>query len=392
MSVFRLPPSYALRNLLRRPLRSLATIFGIAVVLFAVVLMLALARGLDRRIGISGEPRNVLVLNRTGQNLMMSAISEDELVHLAQLPGLALDAYGRPAVSPETMHMATVRWPGLAAERRSPVVYVRGITPMAWEVHKSVCLVRGRLPEKGDELVVGTTTHVKLGAPAEALEPGGALMFEGRTWKIVGVFEAAGSLVESEVWMDARTLHDALRRRTYTFAVARLSDEAAMPQALAQFSRTGALERFFKGWSEREYYSEFGAALAWVRALALAMVGILIAAGALMGANTMYTAVLNRVREIATCRVLGYSNGDILASFVSESLVLALAGGLAGTAAGLVLNGLPLNLSYGAFYLVVDAAVMAMALGLAALIGVAGGALPVLRALRLTHVEGLRHA
>ncbi|MBM4143364.1 MAG: FtsX-like permease family protein [Lentisphaerae bacterium] len=390
--MLKLPARYALRNLRRRFRHSLMTVSGVAVIVFASVLMLSLNRGLERRVRASGEEANILLISRQGQNIMFSSITADELVQLSSLPDVALGAFGEPLVSAEVMHMATVECldaeSGAAA--RAPV-YVRGITPIAYEVHRALRIVEGRIPEQEDEILAGGTAHVKLGVPAEALAPGRVVRFEDTDWTVSGRFEAGGSLAESEIWIGADTLKDLLRRRSDTFAVVRMSDAAAVAAAMPRFQQTGALERFFKGWPERDYYVEFGSALSWVLWMSLLMVLAIAAAGALIGANTMYTAVLNRMREIATYRVLGFTTGDVLMSFVIESVALALAGGVVGVAAGAALNRLPISLSYGAFFLVADAAVLGAGLGLSLLIGLAGGLFPALKGLRLTVIEGLRH-
>ena len=388
--MFNLPIPYALRNLARRPWHSFMTVAGVGVIVFAAAVMLSLNRGLNRRIGASGEDQNIRVISRAGQNIMFSSITEDELVHLSSIPGIALDAFGLPLVSPEIMHMSIVEGVGEDGPSRAPV-YLRGVTPTAYEVHRSIQIVEGRLPEEENEILVGKTSHIKIGLPEEALATGRTLRFENEDWIISGRFEASGSLVESEIWIDNDTLKRVLRRTSDTFAVIGMSDQAAVEGATALFSKTGALERYFKGWPETEYYREFGAALSWVLLLSLMMVVIISLAGALIGANTMYTAVMNRMREIATYRVLGFGKGDILVSFLTESVVLALAGGVLGVACGAGINGLPLKLSYGAFYLVADATVLGSGLALALVIGFVGGLFPALKGLGMTVMDGLRH-
>jgi ABC-type lipoprotein release transport system permease subunit len=389
--VLRLPPSYALRNLRRRPWHSILTVAGIGVVVFASCLMLALVRGLSGRIDVAGETQNVLAISRAGQNIMFSSIPEDELVDLGSLPGIARDDLGNPLVSAETMHMSMVECETASGTRRAPL-YLRGVGPRAYGVHRCMAVSQGRLPEAEEEILAGATAYIKLGVPREALLPGRKVSFENHTWTVCGVFEAGGSLIESEIWMQEPVLLNLLRRRTHTFAVVRFPDEAAVRAAVEKFHQTGAVERFFKGWSEREYYRQFGAVLAWVQWLAVFMVAVITLGGALIGANTMYTAVVSRIPEIATYRVLGFDTADILATFVIESAALALLGGGAGVASAFALNGLPLSLSHGAFFLVVDPLVALCGLGLALAIGVLGGFFPALRGVRMTCLEGLRHA
>jgi ABC-type lipoprotein release transport system permease subunit len=389
--MLRLPIAYSLRNLKRRPWHSLATALGVGIVVFASVLMLSLTRGLSLRVAVTGEEQNVLVISRAGQNIMFSSITEDELVNLSSLPGVALDSDGDPLVSPEVVHMATMEGSDGDRTVRAPI-FVRGVTPAAYEVHKCLTIREGELPFAPDDILVGCTAHVKLGLPAGALKPGGTLRFDDRNWRIAGIFQAGGSLVESEIWMDTTELQRLLRRRTHTVAVVRMADAAAARAAMPRFERTGALERYFKGWTERDYYQEFGSVLSWVLWLCAIMVAVITVAGTLIGANTMYTAVMNRMREMATYRVLGFSRLDILASFVVESTVLALVGALGGTAAGLLVNGIPLKLSYGAFFLVADGIVLGAGLLLGLVIGLIGGIIPAIRGLRIGIVEGLKHA
>jgi putative ABC transport system permease protein len=386
--VLKLPLAYSLRNVRRRPWHSLMTVAGVAVVVFASVLMLSLMRGLSHRVGISGETGNILVISRQGQNLMFSSITDDELVTLDTLPDIAVDQHGMALVSPETMHMSMVH---LSADSEARVpVYIRGVKPVAYDVHKSISVMEGRLPEEENEVLVGKTTHIKMGIEAEKLKPGNSIFFEGEEWVIAGRFEAGGSLVESELWMDGIALNRILRRTTESFAVVRMKNEQAVANGLKEFDKTGALERYYKGWSERGYYDEFGSVLSWVLWLSIVMVITISVAGSLIGANTMYTAVMSRMKEIATYRVLGFSRSDVLASFLSESIVLSMAGGILGVVAGGIVNGLPFNMSYGAFYLVVDSVVVSIGLGLSLVVGVIGCLMPIWKGLQIAVVEGLK--
>lgn len=384
-----LPLQYSLRNLMRRPWRSAVTAAGIGIVVFASGFMLSLNRGLSHRINATGEPGNILAISRAGQNIMFSSIPDSELVVLSTLQGIGRDSFGAPFVSPEIMHMSMVEC-GVEGGTVTAPVYLRGVSAMAYDVHKSVVLAEGRLPEAQHEILVGKSTHAKLGVPRDALNVGSSIRFEGRDWTVSGIFEAGGSLIESEIWIDVNALKDLLRRQTFTFVVVRMENDEAARAAMPAFSTTGGIERYFKGWPEKDYYREFGNALAWIFWLSLLMVVIITAAGALIGTNTMYTAVMNRMREIATHRVLGFGRSDITVSLLTESVILAVSGGVVGMAATLLVNGIPLKLSYGAFYLVADWPVLAAGFGLSLFIGLVGGLVPIIRGLRMSLVEGLK--
>ncbi len=71
-----------------------------------------------------------------------------------------------------------------------------------------------------------------------------------------------------------------------------------------------------------------------------AFVAIVMGIGAIFGAmNTMYAIVSQRTREIGTLRALGFSRFSILLSFVMESVLLALVGGVLGCLVALPMNG-----------------------------------------------------
>jgi putative ABC transport system permease protein len=367
------------------------TVAGIAVVVLASVVMLSLSRGLQLRLDVSGEAANILMISRRGQNVLFSAIEADELVQVSSMPGLAKGADGAPLISPELMQVSFVKVDNPAGSGYAPV-NIRGVGPNAWEVHRSVKLRSGRLPEDAFDLLVGRLAHIKLGVPAAALQPGKTVRFEGHEWTLCGVFEAGGGLSESELWVQASDLMTVLRRQTHSLVVCRFETPALAQEATALFRQTGAIERAFKGWGEKQYYQEYYAeSLAWIFWLSLAMVAATAGAGALIGVNTMYTAITDRIDEIATLRVLGFRRRHIAASLLVESVALALVGGLVGAAAGYGVQGVPLRLSQGAFYLTVDGVVLAGAATLTLVIGVVGAILPTIRPLRLSIIEGLRY-
>jgi putative ABC transport system permease protein len=380
--MLRLPASHALRNLWRRPVASLLTAAGIAAVVFAATIIAALARGVEVRLEATGDPRNLLMISRKGQGTIFSSIEPDELVNLGQLPGLANGPDGLPLISPELHHVTLAR-PG---ERESPV-HVRGVETVAYDVHPSVRVIAGRLPERPFEVLAGTTAHVRFGVAS--LPPGSTVSFENQEWEVVGCFSDGGGLHEGELWVRAGDLLTSLRRRTYSLVVARMVSQPAAATALGQFSTPGPIERSFKGWIESAHYREALGGLSWLFWVARLMLAAVLVAGALICVNTMLTAVGRRLRELATQRVLGFTRADLASGLVIEALCLALLGGAAGLAAGYGIGGWSLALNQNAFFLTVDGVVAGTALTLAATIGACGAVASCWRALRLPIVLGL---
>ena len=150
--------------------------------------------------------------------------------------------------------------------------------------------------------------------------------------------------------------------------------------------------------TEADYYREQSEVANQVRSLGMLVAGIM-AFGAIFAAmNTMYAAVSSRTAEIATLRAMGFRPRAILTSFLTESLVLALAAGIVG-----VLLAMPINLFSTSFNAGLTAAtvefdfrvtftIVVEALLFAATMGVAGGWLPARRAMRMSVAAAMRRA
>ena len=385
-----LPLAYSLRNVARRPWRTGMTIVGVAVVVFAAVLMIALSRGLARRVDATGEENNLLLISRKGQNVMFSKVMPDEVVDLTSMPNLAHSDSGTPLISPELMHVSDVTVDA-ASGRKSAPISIRGVEPMAWDVHRSVTVVSGHRPQESFELMVGVMAHVKMGVRPRELISGRTVRFEGRDWTICGTFAAESSLLESEFWVRQEDLLTVMRRRAHSFVVARFKTPADVQAATALFSKSGAIEKHFKGWPERQYYRQFTDVFRWVYWLSVLMVITVTAAGALIGINTMYTAIISRMDEIATLRILGFGKLDITLAILTESAVICLLGATLAAAAGRLIHNVPMTLTQGVFNLSVDGVAIAAALAVGLLIGVLGALIPAIKGLRLSIVEALRY-
>jgi len=127
------------------------------------------------------------------------------------------------------------------------------------------------------------------------------------------------------------------------------------------------------------------------------LIAVLLTFGAMFAAaNTMFAAVKSRTREIGTMRALGFSQWDILFSFMGESLLLCTLGGILGLLAILPLNLLTIETSNFSTFASVSITfrfgwlVAAVALSMTVAMGVFGGMFPALRAVRLEVISALR--
>ncbi len=384
--MLRLPLKYNLRSLTQRPQRSLLTLLGVCLSVFLAVMMLALTRGLAAALVATGEPLNVLVLSKGAESVEFSALDPAAL-NVLQASALLRQQDGQPLASPEVNINSLVSVPAIPGHA-APVL-IRGVRPqVALAVHAQVSVVEGRLPDRGYELAVGPLVATRLGVRDSDLALGGNLDFEGTSWTIVGKLGAPGTAFESEIWTQADDLLVASKRDDLSAIVLAAADMQARDELLIELQTrtdvrtTPAIES--------EYYAATANQAKPVQFVALLMTVLLICGGLMSGMNTMFNSVMGRVREMAVLLVLGYRRSAVLASFVLESVVLSLAGGMLGCLGGLGLSGVPMKFSMGAFRFVVDEKVLAAGLAMAVVIGVFGAGLPVLRVARLKTVDGLK--
>jgi putative ABC transport system permease protein len=402
-----LPFRYNYRNLFRRKLRSALTTLGIALVIAIAVIMLAYGRGMLYAVRNNGDSENVMVLSRRATDRAFSSLKKGEFEilsgilerHVAWHPPLdsaRTDADPIPVdlIAPYVQHASLVRIEGVEGGRygERKLGMIQGVDPdRAFHMHRRFRLLAGRPFTSEDEKVamVGSLVWARLGVNRDDLGVGKVLHFNGAAWPIVGVFDTGGSSADGEIWVPIEELMTVLNRPDYSYVVVKAETDAGREAVLQLVNRSDQTE--LRAVSEADYYRGFAETFRTFALIAGAMALIITVGGILVGMNTMYTAVAGRVREIGMLQVLGFSKRAVVFSFVLESLILALLGGVIGSGLGRLVNGVPMKVTMGVFLFRVDALVLGVALGLTVFIGVVGALVPAWRAVRLRMVEAMRY-
>ena len=386
-----LPLAYNIRNVRQRWRVTLLAIGGIALVVAVFIVLIALSTGLRLALRDTGHPDNAIVVQRGSQQELTSGIGLDDVSFMSVDGRVARDPSGRPLASPELVVAATLP---RKADGTLSNVQVRGVGDAAFAVRGGIRMVEGRRFTPGlPEVIVGARVRERY----RGMDIGSTFRLKQRDWTVVGVFEAAGGSFESEVWGDVDVMAAAFNRRGgYQSLTLRLADRAQVASLASDFEKNPRLQVTVK--PERAYYEEqagpVGAALLFLALFVSTVMGI----GAVFGAmNTMYAVVAQRTREIATLRALGFSRASILASFLLESVVIALVAGVVGCLLALPANGLTAatgNVTFSelAFAFRITPPAIAAGLAFALVMGVLGGVLPALRAARLPITRALREA
>jgi hypothetical protein len=461
LAIGKVPLGYNMRNLAVRWKTTLVTALAFTLVVGLFTVMMAFVTGMDRLTEGSGIPGNVITLSDGSTDEAQSSLSAEYSVQV--LPQdikkeVVQDARGRYLSSREIY--AIVNQPIKNAPiggRQRRFLQIRGLEDpyIAATVHKmelypggkwfpsggfqrrsrtgaekalladatwgastvglgasllgtgslstTAALLSGDPPgvETLYEVVVGEGAARDLGADESKslLEVGDVFDIGPVRAVVVGIMKSDGTTFSSEVWARSNWVGERFNKRNnFSSIVSRTRDAAAARRAseLVKKHKEGAATAM----PETEYYSKLTATNMQFR-IAVIFIAIVMAVGGVLGVmNTMFAAISQRTKDIGVLRVLGFKRGQILVSFLLESLVIALVGGLIGCGIGSLFNGVSASstLSSGPggggksvmLRLVVDGDTLAIGLLFTLIMGTLGGLMPSLSAMRLRPLESLR--
>ena len=385
----KIPFSYTLRNLWARKLTTLLTAGGMALVVFVFATVLMLEEGLRKTLVDTGSYDNVVVIRRSAQTEVQSAIDRVQASLIESQPEVAFGADGERMVSKETVVLVNLN----KRDSEKPTnVMIRGVAPRGLALRPQVRIVEGRMFKPGaSEIVAGRNAAERF----KGAGIGETLWFGQREWRVVGTFDAAKSGFDSEIWGDADQLMQAFRRPVYSALVFKLTDPANFDVLKARLESDQRLTVEAK--RETAFYADQSEVLAtFIRYLGLTL-SIIFSVGAVIGAMiTMYASVASRTAEIGTLRALGFRERSVLAAFMLEAMLLGLVGGGVGLFLASFMQLFTIStmnwqsFSELAFSFTLTPAIMVKTLVFSLAMGVAGGFLPAMRAARLPIVDSLR--
>jgi putative ABC transport system permease protein len=383
-----IPLSYNFRNLVVRKTTTLMTAAGIAMTVAVLLAVLALVAGLQSAFDSTGDPLHVLVMRKGGNSELTSLLTQQQFQIIKIFPGIAAGHDDQPLASLEIV--SVINLPN-ADNPNGMNITLRGLSTRGIEMRR-LKLTAGRWFQPGQrEVTVGKATAKRY--PNAQL--GKELRFGKGLWTVVGIMDSGGGAVDSEIFGDgAQVASDFNRPDTYSSALLQATDEvtaAALKKSLEDDRRLNVTVM-----SEKEYYQAQTISARPVKFLGI-FVCIIMAIGSCFAAmNTMYAAVARRAKEVGTLRILGFTRGSITLSFLIESLLLSLLGGLLACVITLPLNGVTTGMgnfvtfSETSFNFRVGPEVMAIGIVFSLILGALGGFLPARHAAKKEILTALR--
>ncbi len=383
-----IPLKYNLRHLVARWKTTLVAGMTFALVVATFIIVMSLARGVEQALTTTGNPLNVIVMRPGVQSEGQSQVSLQTYQTVRNFAGIATDESNQPLAAPEVITL--VNKPR-AKDGKPSNIQIRGVHPQSFKLRAMVKLVEGRMFTPGlREILVSR----KVSERFADLKLGSRPKLGKGVWTVVGVFDAEGTAYDSEIWTDYQELMQEFDRTEYNTVVVRALDRAAAVAIKDLVEEDRRVKLTAK--SEALYYQEQTKTAAPIKAFAVFLAAIMSIGASFAGMNTMYSRVANRVREIGTLRMLGFSPFAVLASFILESVLLALCGGVLGCIFAWPMNGLATGttnfdtFSEVVFYFTITPGLMLEGLVFAVIMGLAGGFLPAWTASRQTVLSAIR--
>lgn len=220
-----------------------------------------------------------------------------------------------------------------------------------------------------------------------------------KKFKVVGIFKETGTNIDDRVYMafdDAQILFNKYGiANVFVVQTTEGADTVKVAKKINEKLLKSMQEEEFQVFTPQQLLKEIGAMMGIIQIVLASIASISLVVGAIGIMNSMFTAVLERTREIGVMKAIGAAKKDILLLFIIEAGFLGLIGGVIGTVLGTLFA---YGVEYGAyiadFYLFsvnIDLVLIVETVLFSFLIGTIAGFIPAYRAASLKPVEALRY-
>ncbi len=378
----------------QRFIASLVSMLSIGCVAAVILSVLAMTEGMMKTLQRTGLDNSVLVMRAGATSELQSVMFPVEMNILSNNQKVIKNKQGQAVVSAEMFVNAEVNYQLNSGEQESKSLALRGISSATKQFRPNFHLVTGKMFSTGvRQLLIGQAVARRM----PELTVGKYITLGGGQWQISGIFSDGNSVFESELWADIGMVQSDYRRgntiQSVRLALKNINDLPALKKEWQDDPRLNVHVL-----TEKQFFADQASSLTQLIRWLGFPIAIVMALGAMVAAlNTMYAAIASRSKEIATHKAIGFSPFAISTSILFEALLIAFIGGLFGVLPlYLVFDGWTAstqnasNLSQMMFNFDVSLLLIIKAMSLALFIGLLGGLLPALKAMRLPVTVALR--
>ncbi|MFQ5930037.1 MAG: ABC transporter permease [Acidobacteriota bacterium] len=383
----KIPLKYNLRSLWVRRVGTLMTALGVGLTVAIVITMMALVNGLDSTFVETGHDNHLVVLRQGSLNETNSYFNFDLLEIMRFLPGVSTNAENEPLAAGEIV--VIINHPRVTGEPSN--VMMRGTSDVGFELRPEVKITEGRKFRRGlREIIVSGPLSKRF----QDMGLGDTIHIARSDWKVVGIFEADGTAYDSELWGDYNEIAEEWNRPAYSSVLLKAEDAEAAEKLQQRIADDNRIQ--LEAIPQKEYFRGQTISSVGIKGLGV-LIAVVMGIGSCFAAmNMMYGTVMSRAKEIGTLRALGFRKRSILASFLAESVFLAIIGGALGCLMALPIHGIStgtanfMTFSEVLFNFRITPEILLQGMIFAAGVGILGGFLPARRAARSRLIDVLR--
>jgi len=372
----------AFKSLKRRKARTALTILGITVIVMLSLLFLSVGYSTENKVIPSFQKLNIdlVVLQQTALAAPYSSINESVAWEIQSYPEVS-------AVYPYIIQVLTL----IQGPSRNQSVVINALLPSHVVDFYRVEPVSGSYitDTTNDSIAVGVQAAKVLGLKAGDTATFGSSSTNQINLKVAGIFTTFGTVDDYDINMAlplAQKLFD--KESRVSAVILKLYDKAKADEIK---NRIEAAHPDLVVKTSDQYVADFSAPIRVLQGSITLISGLAVAAGVFGVSNTMLMAVVERRREIGIMRAIGTGTGQILATFLQESLVLGVVGGSVGILLGIIASNILTIPSLIGITITLDVPIhlAVEALGIALGTALLGGIYPALRAARLRVADAL---
>ncbi|MBI5392028.1 ABC transporter permease [Candidatus Woesearchaeota archaeon] len=405
----------AVNIIVHSKIRSWLTIIGIVIGVAAIIAIVSIGNGFQKNIQqqLGGLGSDTISISSG-----FDRASECPGPRCRQRPGDAGAATKNPLTNRELQAIRSI--PNIAAVNtvvsqsnqvyslgETATVNIDGVDVKVWKETTTAAMNQGRLLTSGDINVVVVGSVIAKQVFKQPIEVNRPITINGRAFKVIGVLKESGGFgaEDRKIFMPIETARDVFNKTSsqYDSFVVKVKDENQVTAIEAEINKKVDVVRHvtpdtrdFTVISMKTIQERVSAILTGVTLFLGAIAAVSLLVGSVGIANTMFTSVLEKTKEIGIMKALGAKNADILTIFLMNSGLVGLVGGALGTTVGVgiavlipklgvsfVQGGQPLNTDISS-QLIIFTLVFSIVLGMVA------GAVPAYRASKLKPVDALR--
>lgn len=390
----------------RRKLRTALTLLGIFIGIALLVTLMSLGSGLQNF--VQGQ------FERMGSDKLMISPGTSILGSAAE--GLSLGKTDKEVVE-RTLGVEIVT--GMVF-KMSPVTFreemkytfVIGMDTDKASVDLFKAMMGSWKLEKGRELTQNDKSKVTIGIDVatdkkmfkKGASIGDKINIEGKEFTIVGIYGRIGNPEDdAQIYMEMDTARELFNEPDkYDFLIAKVAsgDDPAsvvgrIKKDLRKSRNVKEKEEDFIVQTPEQMLESFGTVLTVIEAVLIGLATISLLVGGIGIANTMYTSILERTREIGVMKAIGARNSDIATFFIIESGLIGLGAGIIGVTIGwLISKGIEAAIHFAGYTMLnvyMPAWLLLGGMAFAFVFGILSGLIPALKAARLKPVDALRY-